>query len=357
MATVWLEMQKLKVPESGLGQVCLGLGRALQRLSAGCGYYTPSRAEGIFGDREEYLVERHWHRWTGVRAPGCRVWHCLHQDSRYWPRDRRTPVVLTLHDLNFLKDDDRGGRRARRLQALQKRVDRAACVTAISQATADAARAHLRLADHRPLPVIYNGNPLDPEGEEERPGWAPAGRFLLSVAHLHPKKNQLALLPLLTARPDLTLVLAGEGKPAYVGELRRAADRLGVAPRLVLPGVIGPKVKLWLLRHCEALVFPSLAEGFGLPVVEAMSVGKPVFLSRCDSLPEVGGEAAFYWDDFSPAAMAARLESGLAAYAADPGWADRLRAQAQRFQWEAAARQYLSLYQKVDGRAGARMAP
>ncbi|HET9784337.1 MAG TPA: glycosyltransferase family 1 protein [Terriglobales bacterium] len=300
-------------------------------------------------------MARHWHRWTGVSARGCRVWHCLHQDSRYWPRERRTPVVLTLHDLNFLKDEDRG-RRERRLRALQRRVERAAVVTAISQSTADIARAHLRLADHRPLAVIYNGNPLDPESEEERPGWAPAGRFLLSVAHLHPKKNQLALLPLLTARPDLTLVLAGEGKPAYVGELRRAAERLGVAGRVVLPGVIGPKVKLWLLRRCEALVFPSLAEGFGLPVVEAMSVGKPVFLSRSDSLPEVGGEAAFYWEDFAPAAMAARLESGLATYAADPGLAGRLRAQAQRFQWEAAARRYITLYREAGGWAGDSMA-
>ena len=348
MATVWLEMQKLQVPESGLGQVCLGLGRALQRLGAGCGYYIPRSAEGIFGDREEYLIERHWHRWTGVSARGCRVWHCLHQDARYWPRDRRTPVVLTLHDLNFLKDGDRR-RRERRLQALQRRVERAAVVTAISQSTADIARAHLRLADHRPLPVIYNGNPLDPEGREERPGWAPEGRFLLSVAHLHPKKNQLALLPLLTARPDMTLVLAGAGKPAYVGELRRAAERLGVAGRVVLAGVIGPRVKLWLLRRCEALVFPSLAEGFGLPVVEAMSVGKAVFLSRCDSLPEIGGEAAFYWDDFSPAAMAAGLNAGLAAYAADPGWAGRLRAQAKRFEWDTAARQYLALYQQLSG--------
>jgi glycosyltransferase involved in cell wall biosynthesis len=346
MATVWLEMQKLQVPESGLGQVCLGLGRALQRLGAGCGYYIPASAEGVFGDWEEYLIERHWQRWTGVRAPGCRVWHCLHQDARYWPRERRTAVVLTLHDLNFLKDDDRG-RRERRLRALQRRVDRAARVTAISQSTADVARAHLRLADSRPLPVIYNGNPLDPEGPEERPGWAPAGRFLLSVAHLHPKKNQAVLLPLLQARRDWTLVLAGDGRHGYAGELRRAAERLGVGERVLMPGVIGAGVKLWLLRRCEALVFPSLAEGFGLPVVEAMSVGKPVFLSRCDSLPEVGGEAAFYWDDFAPEAMAARLEGGLAAYAADPGWAARLRAQAQRFQWETAARQYLALYQEL----------
>lgn len=351
MATVWLEAQKLQVPESGLGQVCLGLGQALQRLDAGCGYYVPRRAVGIFGDREEYLVESYWHRWSGVRAPGCRVWHCLHQDSAYWPRDRRTPVVLTLHDLNFLKDEA-PRRRERRLHALQQRVDRAAVVTAISQSTADIARAHLRLADHCPLPVIHNGNPLDPSGAEERPQWAPPGPFLLSIAHLHPKKNQAVLLPLLQARPDLWLVLAGDQRHAYAAGLRRAAERLGVAGRLLMPGVIGAAVKLWLLRRCTALVFPSLAEGFGLPVVEAMSVGKPVFLSRCDSLPEIGGEAAFYWDDFSPAAMAAGLNAGLAAYAAGPAWAGRLRTQAQRFQWDTAARQYLALYQKA-GRAGA----
>jgi glycosyltransferase involved in cell wall biosynthesis len=345
MATVWLEAQKLQVPESGLGQVCLGLGQALQRLGAGCGYYVPRTAVGIFGDREEYLVASHWHRWSGVRAPGCRVWHCLHQDSAYWPSDRRTPVVLTLHDLNFLKDDA-PRRRERRLQALQQRVDRATVVTAISQSTADIARAHLRLADHRPLAVIHNGNPLNPEGPEERPPWAPPGAFLLSIAHLHPKKNQAVLLPLLQARPDLWLVLAGDQRHAYAAGLRRAAERLGVAGRLLTPGVISAGVKLWLLRRCTALVFPSLAEGFGLPVVEAMSVGKPVFLSRCDSLPEIGGEAAFYWDDFTPAAMAARLDSGLAAFAADPSRAEVLREQARKFHWDTAARQYLAIHQQ-----------
>lgn len=351
MATVFLEMQKLEAVETGLGQVCLHLGQALAQMplpDLGLGFYLPGAQVGRFGQQWRYVAERRLHRWVGVAAPDCSVWHCLHQDSRYWPRNRSIPVVLTIHDLNFLVQSDSANLHRRRLGQLQSRMDRAAAITVISNFTADVVRASLRLPDV-PFEVIHNGNTLDPSITPERPAWAPTRPYLLAIAHIHPKKNLAVLLPLLERRRDLVLVLAGQDDHAYAGLIRREAGRMGIADRLIMPGVVNAATRMWLLQNCVALALPSLAEGFGLPVIEAMSVGKPVFLSRYSSLPEVGGTEAFYWDDFDPGHMAAVFEAGLQTFQSDPGWPVRLRQRARNFSWEQAARRYAALYRELAG--------
>ncbi len=351
MATVFLEMQKLQAVETGLGQVCLHLGMALARLAPpdlNLGFYLPEEQVGRFGRPWHYIAERRLHRWTGVAAPDCRVWHCLHQDSRYWPRNRSVPVVLTIHDLNFLVQSGSAGVHRRRLRQLQARMDRAAAIVAISHFTAEMVRGTLRIPDV-PFEVIHNGNTLDPAVAPQRPAWAPQRPYLLAIAHIHPKKNLAVLLPLLERRRELVLVLAGQDDHPYAARIRLQAQRLGVADRLLMPGVVHASERMWLLQNCLALALPSLAEGFGLPVIEAMSVGKPVFLSRHASLPEVGGEEAFYWDNFDPDVMAAEFEAGLQAFQADSSWPERLRQRARGFNWETAAQRYLALYRQLTG--------
>ena len=88
----------------------------------------------------------------------------------------------------------------------------------------------------------------------------------------------------------------------------------------------------------------SLAEGFGFPVLEAMQCGKPVFLSRATSLPEIGGDDAMYFDSFAPEAMAAVVADGLARNAMNPLIAARLRDHATAFSWAAAAHRYAAVY-------------
>ncbi|MGI4760903.1 MAG: glycosyltransferase, partial [Janthinobacterium lividum] len=106
--------------------------------------------------------------------------------------------------------------------------------------------------------------------------------------------------------------------------------------------------KTWYYQHCLAYVQPSLAEGFGLPVVEAMQFGKPVFLSSLTSLPEVGGSVGRYFPDFSPAAMRRVLADGLHEYQAAPtARAAALRAHAAGFSWAQSAADYLAVYDEL----------
>jgi glycosyltransferase involved in cell wall biosynthesis len=346
MTTALVEMEKLKVPHSGLGQFCLHVGRAMaaQRpASLDLRFYVPTRHLGVFGADVGYLAHSPLHKLTGATRDRYDVWHCIHQDSRYLPPRRGTRLVLTIHDLNFLQKY-RGLRQAARLRALQRRIDRADVVTFISEFTEREVRAHLRL-DGKPTRVVYNGNSLRAYPGAARPAFAPARPFLFTIGIIQPKKNFHVLVPFLRALGDRALVVAGNRESPYAEELRRLAERSGVADRVVLPGGVTDEQKHWLFANAEAFVFPSLAEGFGLPVIEAMSLGKPVFLSTRTSLPETGGSEAFYWDDFEPDAMRDVFVRGMEAYRADPGKEARIRAWASRFSWDRAASEYLALYE------------
>ena len=120
--------------------------------------------------------------------------------------------------------------------------------------------------------------------------------------------------------------------------------------RVILPGAIDEAEKAWLLAHCAGFVFPSLREGFGIPVVEALHFGKPVFCFRNTALPEAGGEAAYYWRDESPPTMAELVAQTLAAEESDSARAPLAAARqkwAARFSWAQNAASYLDIYRRL----------
>jgi glycosyltransferase involved in cell wall biosynthesis len=97
------------------------------------------------------------------------------------------------------------------------------------------------------------------------------------------------------------------------------------------------------LKNCEAFVFPSISEGFGLPVLEAMFFGKPVILSTYTSLPEIGGSAAFYFQNFEAEHMQQVLLNALDDYKKE-NRSNEIRRRALLFDWEESAKQYLQVY-------------
>ncbi len=122
------------------------------------------------------------------------------------------------------------------------------------------------------------------------------------------------------------------------------AAKYNCADRVVFTGLISDDDKAWYYANCEAFLFPSIAEGFGLPVIEAMHFGKPVFLSTHTSLPEIGGDVAWYFDNFEPATMQATFLKGMAEYQADDTLKADIIARASKFDWAKTAEQYLDLY-------------
>jgi glycosyltransferase involved in cell wall biosynthesis len=167
---------------------------------------------------------------------------------------------------------------------------------------------------------------------------------LLSLSAKRPHKNLAALLEALALLDDRpVLVLAGY-PTAYERELRDRASALGLADDVRWPGWLDPAELEGLWALSDAFVFPSLYEGFGLPVLEAMARGVPVACSNAASLPELAGTAALLFDPHDPRAIAAAL-------ARIPEQAERLRPagleRAAEFTWERTAALTLASYHRA----------
>ena len=167
------------------------------------------------------------------------------------------------------------------------------------------------------------------------------GAYYLYLGTLQPRKNLARLIAAFAALPpDTVLVLAGRRGWLYES-LFAQVRRLGLEGRVLFPGYIRAEDKAALLSGALAFVFPSLYEGFGLPVLEAQACGCPVITSTTSSLPEVAGDAALLVDPSEPAAIGAAM----ARVAADPALrgalVERGFANVRRFSWTACARSAL----------------
>lgn len=339
-------MERLRNLNSGLGQYCLRLSAALSSAEAGTGYhfsgYMPPETSDHSGSDIECIPAKWYHRWLGVKT-GADLWHCMHQDSPYWPAGTGTPVSMTVHDLNYLERPDYSPeRKKRKTRQLQRKIDRCHGLVYISGFVREQVKRHLQVPVHTCERVIFNGVSPVSAGKVE-PEVEP---YLFSIG-LHPLKNYDVALPLLVAEPGLRWVIAGPDVHGHRTKLEEAARKMGVSDRLQFAGVVTEQEKNMLYAGCKALVFPSLAEGFGLPVLEAMSAGKPVFLSALTSLPEIGGAEAYYFQDFEPATIISTYRKGIREYEDDPGKKERLKQWAGHFTWERAAADYLGFFDTV----------
>lgn len=342
MGRIIIDGEKLKNVYSGLGQFCFHLGHALvqQQVNNLC-FYVPREQEGIFGNQVEYMRQRSFHKFTGIKTRSADIFHATHQGSKYLPVNRATPYVLTVHDLNFLYKY-KGYKLKQHQRALQYKINRASAITAISHFAAQELGQHMDLKGKH-ITVIHNGNSLNTAIEPVQPTWINDGPFLFTIGIVLPRKNFHVLLPFLEQIKNYKLVIAGNRQSAYGQELQDEVNKRGLTGRVYFPGNISDAEKLWLYQNCAAFVFPSLAEGFGLPVLEAMSQGKPVFLNNATSLPEIGGKEAFYWNNFDVKHMAEVFEKGMT-YFEQHKLADRYIQHASQFSWEHAARKYAQVY-------------
>lgn len=356
MAQLILDCELMKHPFSGLYTYCLNLGEHLNTELRAAGrdpllMYLPPRRKLRLPAEPHHLPERRWHRLMQPFLRDCRVWHAPFQSGRLLPDKRRYPnlnVVLTVHDLNVLHEGKSPADQQRSLAHTQALIDQSDAIVCISAFTRSDVLTHCDTGS-KPVQVIYNGAGAVAAPPAMPPAGAPPGPFVLGIGYLNRKKNFHVLLPLLADNPDLSLVLVGRpDDPDYVAQLRGTAQALGVSDRLHLPGPVSEADKSWYLHHCQALLHPSLAEGFGLPVVEAMQLGKPVFLSRHTALPEIGGRAAAYFADEEPDTVQAVFRQARPDFQAADQVAAR-RAQAARFTWAVSARQYLAVYDSLLG--------
>ncbi|TMK77769.1 MAG: glycosyltransferase family 4 protein [Actinobacteria bacterium] len=196
-----------------------------------------------------------------------------------------------------------------------------------------------------PGPALPQTAPADARAEL---GLGPVP-IVLTVSAKRPHKNLERLFEAFAqvrAEPAPILVVPGY-ETFHEDELRKRADEIGVADRIRFAGWVADDVLEGLYREAACLVFPSLAEGFGLPVLDALVRGTPVACSNASSLPEVAGDAALYFEPTDTDAIAAAIERLLA----DEALRERLRAaglsQAAKFSWARTAEGTIESYDRA----------
>jgi alpha-1,3-rhamnosyl/mannosyltransferase len=280
-----------------------------------------------------------WHPWAGrAITRECDV--CLATNSYLTPVLTRVPTATIVYDLVALDRAMGAPLRSAIVErvSLGMAVRRSAALLAISQATADAlaARAPAAVAKTTVMPL---GVSPALEGEPTAAAAAVPAGFVLAVGTLEPRKNFPRLveayrrLPeaLQTAHPLVVVGRSGWRTGPTLDALRSLGDRA----RLL--GAVSDGELASLYERCAVFCYPSLAEGFGLPVLEAMSAGAAVLTSDRSSLPEVGGDAVAYADPEDAAAISGELERLLRDPAARAELSARARERAAGFTWAAGA--------------------
>lgn len=252
----------------------------------------------------------------------------LHCPGHRGPRRSRVPLVVTLHDLAVLRHPKTFNRWTRTYSRimLPRLVEAATRVIAVSSFTA-AEAVELLGMDADKVRVVPHGVelPFEPRGQEVR------GKYALAVGTVEPRKN-LPRAVEAAQRSGIELRVAG---PEGWGDV-------GVQSL----GFVSDDILAALYRGAECLVYPSLYEGFGLPVLEAMACGTPVVTSNFGATAELARDAAVLVDPYDVDAIAAGIEEARLRR-------DELRAagleRARQFSWDETARRTLEVYREAAG--------
>jgi glycosyltransferase involved in cell wall biosynthesis len=283
----------------------------------------------------------------------------LHSPHFLLPLVRPCPAVATIHDVIYLACPEDLPSFAGRLYY---RTMMNACSRMATRIVTDSAHSKNEIirylnADPEKIEVVYpavdpffQSSPHPADIASTRSKFGIDRDYILYAGIYKPRKNHVRLLKafrlLLKSEIRSKLVIAG---PMAAGEpvLRRLAQELGIAQQVIFTGLVTDADLRALYSAARVYACPSLYEGFGFTVLEAMACGTPVVCSSATSLPEVAGKAALYFDPHKPGEMAAQLRSAFSDDAVRASLIANGRSNLLRFSWEQTARQTLAVYHQA----------
>jgi glycosyltransferase involved in cell wall biosynthesis len=294
--------------------------------------------------------DAHWHARTAAAASReCDVF--LSTNSYLTVLLLRVPAVAIIYDLITFDRAMRPNRRSTLIERLTlgPAVRRGRGLLCISQATADALLARFPAAEGKATVAPLGVSPALAAPATQELAALPAPGFVLAVGTLEPRKNLPRLVASYAALPRALqdahqLVVVG-ASGWQTGETLAALRSLG--DRCVMLGHVSDGALAELYRRCAAFCYPSLGEGFGLPVLEAMAAGAAVITSNMSSLPEVGGDAVEYVNPASVTSIEAGLERVLSSPDRRAELAGRARVRATEFSWARTAAITLAVLERA----------
>lgn len=353
---ILIDVERLKYPRSGIANVCISLIRGLDEKLCHFNYtlYGPEKNIPVTQSDFKIINWKFWQKKIKINTSPFSLIHVTHQLSDYFhSKKSNQKKVVTLHDLNFLHDKSSARKIEKSKKLVQKNIGNADAIVCISEFVKDdfLKNKHLFILKNEvKVDVIYNGLTF-PENEtfsSEKKYEFIDRKFILNIGVLFPKKNQEVLLNLITENERELVLITSSAKSEYKEKFLEKVKNLGLEKKVHILENVENNEKYFLLQHCESYCHPSLAEGFGIPPVEAMFFGKPVFLSNLTSLPEIGGDLAFYFNDFSSDSMKRIYDEGIEKFNADKeNYIAKLKERASKFSYKSMAESYEGLYKRL----------
>lgn len=351
--TVFLESHNIKNRAGGLGTFNYELIKAISKedlnsLEIYLNSNNPGKLKDEFGDIFKYKKYISLHRYPAFRIrKKYDVWHSMNQNTKVEPFHVPKKYVLTIHDVNFIEEHS-SDLSNKKNQLFIEKLNRADVITYISEF------AKFQTHQYFDVPkveekIIYNGNPITEFLDTSSfISTVPVNKpFFYSIGDFIERKNFISIIKMFKEINDYFLIISGNDDKSYGHEVKQYIKDNHLENKVFLTGKVTDTAKQYYLKNCVAFLFPSIREGFGLPPIEAMKFGKPVFLSNKTSLPEIGGDAAFYWDNFDPMYMKEMLFKNLSLFAQnETDYKKKLIDRSHFFDWQKAAEEYLALYKK-----------
>ncbi len=354
--SVLIDVERLKYPKSGIANVCISLIKGLDQKIPTFNYtfYGPKKNIPATKSKFHVINWKFWQKRLPVSTSAYALIHTTHQLSEYFHNIKKDQKkVLTLHDLNFLHDNSSERKINKSKSLVQKNIGNADAIVCISGFVKEDFLKNknlFKLKQNVKIEVVYNGL-LFPENKNFSSSQNYSflnENFILNIGVLFPKKNQNVLLDLISKNDRHLVLITSSAKSEYKEKFLEKIKLLGLTERVHILENIDNDEKYFLLQKCESYCHPSLAEGFGIPPVEAMYFGKPVFLSKFTSLPEIGGDLAFYFEDFSAENMNEVYLNGVSAFNKDKdSFQAKLKARALEFSYLKMAESYEDIYKEL----------
>ena len=333
---------------SGFAEISENYGKCLAELNLPdihFVYMVPRRYFGHFGDNVSYISFENpledLHR-LGIKID---LWYATDQLFKFRLHQKGMKQLLTVHDLiNFQKK--KGIHKIKHLLKFRWRVTHSHCISVISDYVKDEL---LSYGIARNIPIVEIPNAVRELENDPRVKPSFVGendKFFFAIGQVCPRKNFESIVAMMREFPEYKLFIGGVCDSRYAREFKSALAESPESDRIVMTGGISDEEKNWMYAHCEAFLMPSLMEGFGLPVVEAMRFGKPVFCANATSLPEVGDKYAYYWNDFAPEAMAKVVRDGLASFSYETDGIAEIE-YSKKYSYQQFTRMYVELYRKI----------
>jgi glycosyltransferase involved in cell wall biosynthesis len=354
--TVAFDVGPLVGPRTGIGAAVAALQTALATRDdlALLPYLTSFRAPSQPGVERlplpAALAHRAWARMDHPRVDRWLAADVVHGTNYVVPPSRR-PRVVSVYDCWFLRHPEHAHPDVVRAGAVLRRaLGHGAVAHASSHATASALRELVPDVDVRTVHLAPIALPAPPTSS---PIPELEGRdFIVAVATLERRKNLPRLVDawalLADRHPDLRLVIAG-GNGDDRGEVDAAIDRLAptASARVMMTGYVADDARSWLLHHAQVLAYPSLDEGFGFPLLDAMQAGTPIVASDVGSIPEVAGDAGVLIDPADVHGLAEALDRVLTDSALRRQLLVAGAHQLTTFSWDTTARTLVQLYTEL----------